>query len=141
MHSWKLLEMRYFSRGLSKILWKSRFCFCFWIQSQKAPGATFNIAKCVQKSFSSAVHDLNLFDPLIQINFCVFLKIKVSDVFRGCWKWDIFQEDYQKSFESLDFVFVFESNLKKHQELLLILQNVFRSLSLQQSMTWTFLIL
>ena len=46
--------MRYFARILSKSLWKSKFAFCFWAQSQKVPGAN-------------------------QRDFWVFPKLKVSD--------------------------------------------------------------
>ena len=43
-------------------------------------------------------------------------------------KWDILQENYQRSSQNLNLFFVFEPNLKKCQEALLRLSNMFRSL-------------
>ena len=41
--------MRYFARGISKIIWKSKFVYGFSSQSQKVPGTTFKIAKYIVK--------------------------------------------------------------------------------------------
>ena len=75
MHSRSSLEMRYCAKGISKILWKSKFIFSFWTQSQKVPGTFFKIAKYVQGFFTLVVHHLTIFDPLVQKSFCVFPKI------------------------------------------------------------------
>ena len=40
---------------------------------------------------------------------------------------DILQEDYQKSSKNLNLFFVFESNLKKYQEPLVIFPNMLKS--------------
>ena len=55
-------------------------------------------------------------------------------------KWDILQKNFQKSSEKLNLFFVFEPNLKKCQELLLRLPNMFRRFFILWSITWQFLI-
>ena len=86
MHSWNLLEMNYFARGLPQILWKSIF-FVFEPNLKKVPGATFKISKCVQKFFLAflAVRHLTIFIPSFKDIFEFFQKLKlvISDEFRS----------------------------------------------------------
>ena len=82
----KLVPNELFYKRTIKNLLKI-FFYYFWTQSQKVPEATFKIVKyvqnffslAVQKFFSLALHHLTIFDPLIQKDFWVFPKIKVSN--------------------------------------------------------------
>ena len=70
-----ILEIRYFAKGLSKILGKSEFVIWLLFQSQKLP----EIIYWEVLVFSGLLRDL--FEPLIQRGFSSFLKVEVSNLY------------------------------------------------------------